>query len=71
MSFPDSPILGRFTGKDPSDIDAVLSGLKFNAKWLIELSNEAPSAFIGREVELYEIMNAVQLVTGRFAKVAR
>lgn len=70
MPFPDSPILGKYHGKDPSDIDAVLSGLRFNAKWLLELSNEKPEAFTGREEELYAIMNHIQFVTSRFAKVA-
>lgn len=70
IQFTDNPILGKFSGKDPSDIDAVLSGLRFNVKWLVELSNETPAAFIGREEELYAIMNHMQFVTGRFAKVA-
>lgn len=56
--------------EEPSDTDAVLSALNFDAKWLIELSNDYPRSFIGREAELYSIMNALQLVTSRFAKVA-
>lgn len=54
--------------EEPSDTDAVLSGLLFNVNWLIELSNEQPSSFIGRELELYQAMNALQLVLGRFVR---
>lgn len=56
--------------EEPSDTDAVLSALRHDAKWLIELSNADPKSFVGREEELYSIMNALQLVTSRFARVA-
>jgi hypothetical protein len=56
--------------EEPSDTDAVLSSLHHDATWLIELSNKDPRSFVGREAELYSIMNALQLVTSRFAKVA-
>lgn len=56
--------------EEPSDTDAVLSALKFNATWLLEISNSDPRSFVGREQELYSILNVMQLVTSRFAKVA-
>ncbi len=55
---------------DPSDTEAVLSSLAHDAKWLIEISNNDPASFVGREGELYSIMNALQLVTSRFSRVA-
>jgi len=54
--------------EEPSDTDAVLSSLLFDCNWLIELSNEQPDSFIGREAELYSAMNALQLVTSRFVR---
>lgn len=56
--------------QEPSDTDAVLSSLHHDTTWLLELSNADPQSFVGREAELYLIMNAMQLVTGRFARVA-
>ncbi len=53
-----------------TDTDAVLSSLKHDASWLIEISNSDPRSFVGREQELYSILNALQLVTSRFARVA-
>jgi hypothetical protein len=70
IPFSDNPVLGHYTGKDPSDTDAVLSALKFDTTWLLELSNNDAASFVGREAELYSILNAMQLVTSRFAKVA-
>ncbi|MDE5451299.1 hypothetical protein GWE18_00210 [Bradyrhizobium sp. CSA112] len=56
--------------EEPSDTDAVLSSLRHDATWLLELSNADPRSFVGREQELYSILNVMQLVTSRFAKVA-
>jgi hypothetical protein len=53
-----------------SDAEAVLTALRFDTKWLLELSNSDPASFVGHEAELYSIMNMVQLVTSRFARVA-
>lgn len=53
-----------------TDTDAVLSSLRHDTKWLLELSNADPASFQGREEELYSIMNAIQFVTSRFAPVA-
>ena len=70
-SFQDNDVLGRYMAADAtSDTDAVLSALKFDTTWLLELSNKDPASFIGREEQLYSILNAMQLVTSRFAKVA-
>lgn len=55
--------------EEPSDTDAVLSSLAHDCRWLIELSNEQPDSFIGREAELYSAMNALQLITSRFSPV--
>ena len=68
-SFGPNPVLGNFTAPEPSDTDAVLSALKFDTAWLLELSNKDPASFVGREEHLYSILNAMQLVTSRFAKV--
>lgn len=54
---------------DPSDADTVLSALDFDVNWLLELSNANPAQFVGREERLYSIMNRIQLVTSRFARV--
>jgi hypothetical protein len=54
--------------EEPSDTDAVLSSIKHDMGWLIELSNNDPNSFIGREAELYSAMNALQLVTSRFVR---
>lgn len=65
--------LGKF---DPTatpsdtDTDAVLASLRHDTKWLLELSNADPASFQGREEELYSVLNAMQLVTSRFASVA-
>lgn len=55
---------------EPSYTEVILSNLRHDVKWLLEISNTDPQSFIGREEELYSIMNVVQLVTGRFSKVA-
>jgi len=56
--------------EEPSDTDAVLSALHHDTTWLLEISNADPKSFIGREQELYSILNAMQLVASRFARVA-
>lgn len=77
--FEDNPVLGKYVGEksptviiseEPSDTDAVLSALKFDTTWLLEISNKDPASFVGREAELYSVLNAMQLVTSRFSKVA-
>lgn len=58
-----------FMQAEPSDADTVLSALEFDTNWLLELSNVDPTQFVGCEERLYSIMNRMQLVTSRFARV--
>lgn len=55
--------------RDPTDAEAILNALDWNANWLIEASNADPLQFLGQEERLYSIMNRMQLVTSRFARV--
>lgn len=55
--------------KNPTDAEAILSALDFDTNWLIEVSNADPLQFIGQEERLYSIMNKIQLVTSRFARI--
>ena len=52
-----------------SDTDAVLSALHHDFSWLLELSNSDPQSFVGRESELYDMINVLNWVTSRFSKV--
>jgi len=54
--------------EEPSDTDAVLSSLAFDCNWLIELSNEQPESFVGREEELFKAMNVLQFMCSRFVR---
>jgi hypothetical protein len=54
---------------DPSEADTILSALDFDTNWLLEESNKNPLQFFEHADRLYSIMNKVQLVTGRFARV--
>ena len=49
--------------------DNAIAALKFDAHWLLELSNADPASVARRIDELYSIMNIIQLVTSRFARV--
>lgn len=53
----------------PTDAAVVLSALKFDMHWLLELSNADPTQFSDRAAELYSLMNIMQLVTSRFVNV--
>jgi hypothetical protein len=53
----------------PLNADTILSALDFDSDWLIEISNADPLQFIGKEDRLYSIMNKIQFVTSRFARV--
>jgi hypothetical protein len=54
---------------NPTDAAVVMSSLKFDVHWLLELSNADPLQFTNRAEELYSLMNVLQLVTSRFAHV--
>lgn len=54
---------------EPTDVEAALNALDHTANWLIEASNADPLQFIGHEERLYWIMNKIQFVTSRFARV--
>jgi hypothetical protein len=53
----------------PTDAAVVISSLDFDTNWLLELSNADPAQFMDHAERLYSIMNRMQLVTSRFAKV--
>jgi hypothetical protein len=54
---------------NPTDAASVLSALEFDTNWLLELSNADPAQFLDHADRLYSIMNRMQLVTSRFARV--
>lgn len=55
--------------KDPTEAETILFALDFDTNWLLEESNKNPEQFIGHEEQLYSIMNKLQFVTSRFARV--
>ncbi|WP_425909020.1 hypothetical protein [Nitrobacter sp. TKz-YC02] len=54
---------------DPSDAETILNALDFDTNWLLEESNKNPLQFFAQAERLYSIMNRMQLVTSRFARV--
>ena len=54
---------------NPSDASVVLNALEFDTNWLLELSNADPAQFLDQAERLYSIINRMQLVASRFAKV--
>lgn len=54
---------------DPSDAETILNALDFDTNWLLEESNKNPLQFFAQAERLYSIMNRIQLVTSRFARV--
>ena len=54
---------------DPTDAETILSALDFDTNWLIEESNKNPLQFFAQAERLYSIMNKMQFVTSRFARV--
>ncbi len=52
-----------------TEAQAILSALKHDMHWLLEESNANPSQFAPHAEQLYSLMNIMQLVTSRFAKV--
>lgn len=51
------------------DAQAILCALKFDLHWLLEESNRQPAQFFSYAEELYSLMNIMQLVTSRLARV--
>ena len=52
-----------------TEAQAILSALKHDMHWLLEESNANPSQFAPHAEQLYSLMNIMQLVTSRFARV--
>ena len=52
-----------------TEAQVILSALKFDMHWLLEESNANPSQFAPHAEQLYSLMNIMQLVTSRFARV--
>jgi len=49
-----------------NDVDAILSTLRFQLKWALEIANIDPDQFRGREVELGSVLTMMQFVATRF-----
>ena len=54
---------------DPTDASAAVSSLDFDTNWLLEISNETPEQVMPHIERIYSIMNRMQLVASRFARV--
>jgi hypothetical protein len=54
---------------NPSDASSAVSSLDFDTNWLLEISNETPEQVMPHIERIYSIMNRMQLVTSRFARV--
>ena len=52
-----------------TEAQAILSALKHDMHWLLEESNANPAQFTQHAEQLYSLMNIMQLVTSRFARV--
>jgi hypothetical protein len=54
---------------NPTDAASAVSSLDFDTNWLLEISNEHPEQVMPHIERIYSIMNRMQLVASRFAKV--